>query len=145
MAAKDNIVVLLFQPQKLLMRRPVLQLLKVQYLADTVEMDEIPITTATVNLYFKHLDLDIRRILNKFSYTELDEEGVNLERMLLKMNTSKDEFEAKLERNWARHYQQLLGRLRSYSNKLSWYHRVPIDGGNRYVPRPAFTTHLGCG
>lgn len=144
MAAKDNIkVVLLFQPQKLLMRRPVLQLLKVQKLADTVEMDDIPITTATVNLYFKHLDLDARRILFKFSNTELDEESVTLESMLLKMNTSKDEFEAKLERNWARHYQQQLGRLRSYGNKLSWYHRVPAAGSNRLRTSPCTYHPLG--
>lgn len=144
MAAKEEIkVVLLFQPQKLLMRRPVLQLLKVQKLADKVEMDEVAITSATVGLFFKHVDSDLRRILNKFSNSELDIEGVKLESMLLRMNTPQNEFDAKLERNWAKYYQQLLGRLRSYGNKLSWYHRVPAEGGKRLRTSPCTYHPLG--
>jgi superfamily II DNA or RNA helicase len=133
---KSKKVVLLLQPQKLLHRTPVLQLLKVERKGDCIEMDEIDITTATVNQYLKHIDVNAKKALYKFSQNELEQEGIRINNQLKKLNLTKEIWEQKRDRAMARHYQQYLGHLKHYTNELSWYHRVTTPGSNRIATTP---------
>jgi hypothetical protein len=133
---KSKKLVLLLQPQRLLHRNPVVQLLMVERKGQSVEMDEIAITTATVNLHLKHIDVNARKALFKFSATELEQENNRIQRTLSKMKLPREVFEQKRDKAMARHYQQYLGQLKHYTNELSWYHRVTTPGSNRISTTP---------
>ncbi len=128
--------VLLLQPQRLLHRRPVLQILKVARKGDTIEMDEFAITSATLSLYFKDLDPNARRTLLKFSEYELDTENMRIAATLKKMGLKPGEHDRYKDKAMARYYQQYLGFLKQYGNELSWYHRVTTPGSNRVPTAP---------
>ncbi|MCU0403182.1 MAG: SNF2 family helicase [Chitinophagaceae bacterium] len=129
--------VLLLQPQKMLHRRPVVQLLKVEKRGNGIlEMDELAITSATLSLYLKNIDLNARKQLLKFSEYELDNEVKRIETTLKKVRYSEKEESAHRDRAMARYYQQYLGFLKSFDKDISWYHRVTIPGSNRVSTVP---------
>ena len=129
-------VVLLLQPQRLLHRVPVVQLLKVEKNGPVMEMDELAITSATLSLYLKHIDPAARKTLLKFSAFELDNEANRIEYGVQKLQLKDKVKEAYRDKAMARYYQQHLGQLKHYTNELSWYHRVNTPGGNRVSTAP---------
>ena len=130
----------MLQPQRLLHRKPVLQILKVERNGNTIEMDEFAITSATLSLYFKKLDSKARKILLKFSDHEVGTEQKRIADAIKLFNHTPGENEQFKDKSMARYYQQYLGYLKQYSNELSWYHRVTQPGSNR-IPTAPCTYH----
>lgn len=129
-------IVLLLQPQRLLHRNPVVQLLKVEKNGPVVEMDELSITSATVGLYLKHIDPAARKTLLKFSAFELESEANRIDFGIDKLKLKDKAKEIYRDKAMARYYQQHLGQLKHYTNELSWYHRVTTPGSNRVSTAP---------
>ena len=129
-------VVLLLQPQRLLHRTPVVELLKVEKNGAVVEMDELGITSATLSLYLKHIGPAARKILLKFSAFELESEANRIEFGIDKLKLKDRAKETYRDKAMARYYQQHLGQLKHYTNELSWYHRVTTPGSNRVSTAP---------
>lgn len=129
-------VVLLLQPQRLLHRTPVVQLLKVEKNGPVVEMDELAITSATLGLYLKHIDPNARKTLLKFSTYELESEANRIDFGINKLKLAGAAKETYRDKAMARYYQQHLGQLKHYTNELSWYHRVNTPGSNRVSTAP---------
>jgi len=133
---KNSKTVLLIQPQKLLHRRPVVQLLKVERNGSVIEMDEFAITSATLSLYLKHIQAEARKFLLKFSVNELDQEAARIAYALEKIQYTEAEKSRHRDRAMVRYYQQYLGFLKSYDKDLNWYHRVTSPGTNRIATVP---------
>jgi superfamily II DNA or RNA helicase len=138
--AKSKKVVLLLQPQKMLHRRPVVQILKVERNGNAIEMDEYAITSASLSQYFKHIDQNARRELLKFSEFELVNENKRIAGTLKKLSLRPGEADRHKDRAMARYFQLHLGFLKQYSHEISWYHRVTQPGSNR-IPTAPCTYH----
>lgn len=136
-------IVLLLQPQKLLHRTPVVQLLKVEKNGPVVEMDELSITSATLSLYLKHIDPAARKTLLKFSAYELESEANRIEFGIDKLKLKDKAKETYRDKALARYYQQHLGQLKHFTNELSWYHRVTTPGSNRVNTSPCTYQPIG--
>jgi SNF2 family DNA or RNA helicase len=138
MAVKDSKVkvVLLLQAQKLLHRSPVVQLLKVTKLGNAVEMDEVPINSATVNLYFKGIDPAARSLLMKFSSGNIEREKTLISFQSEKAGLKGAKAEMMRDKAIARYFMKYLGQLKSLRDGISWYHRVTQPGVNRVATTP---------
>lgn len=129
-------VVLLLQPQKLLYRNPVLQLLIVAKLGNSVDMEEEKITAASVNRYFKHFDTNTRNCILKFS-----DENINKEKAVISFQSEKAGFTGKkaqllADKALARFFMKQLGYLKSLPEGISWYHRVTQPNSNKLITAP---------
>ncbi len=133
---KSKKVVLLLQPQRLLHRRPVVQILKVERKGNAIEMDEFAITSASLSLYFKQIDPNARKALLKFSEYDLDSESHRIAGTLKKMALKPAEADRQKDKAMARYFQQHLGFLKQYGHEISWYHRVTQPGSNRIPTAP---------
>ena len=160
MAAKETKVkvVLLLQAQKLLHRTPVVQLVKVEKKGTAVEMDELPLTSATINQYLKHVNFNALTLLTRLSPKELEKEKQRITLQLDKAGYKGKQATEYRDRAFARYFQSNLGALKNYANELHWYHRITTPGSNRVTTAPctyhpisaqieyeAFTTEDGYG
>ncbi len=128
--------VLLFQPQKMPSRKPVLQLLRIRKGTDTVDMDELPLTSATIGLYFKHLDDKEKKALLKLSETEIEKERKKVDSQIKtalahQMNNGLDPLAAMI-----RYFHKQVGTLKHLGTDLQWYHRLPARGGSQMRTAP---------
>jgi superfamily II DNA or RNA helicase len=135
MQTGNDKVYLLMQPNRLLHRTPVLQLLKVSKQEGRVLMEELPIHTGIVNLHAKKLDPEARKILLRFSQAELEKERLAIELRFTKQYTEKD-FDKYRDKQLARYYLQGMGQLKQYNQQLAWYHRLPQEQSNRVITAP---------
>jgi SNF2 family DNA or RNA helicase len=129
-------VVLLLQPQKLLHRSPVVQLLKVAKLGTTIEMDEVPITSATIGLYFKGVDPATRGLILKFGHGYIEREKAIIDFQAGKAGLTGAKAEMMRDKALARYFMKYLGQLKSNHAAISWYHRVTQPGSNRVATTP---------
>jgi superfamily II DNA or RNA helicase len=129
-------MVLLLQPQKLLHRAPVVQLLKVAKMGTTIEMEELPITSATVSLYFKSVDPATRALILKFSSGNIEREKTMIAFQSEKAGLKGAKAEMMQDKALARYFMKYLGQLKSNQAAISWYHRVTQPGSNRVATAP---------
>ncbi len=128
--------VLLLQPQKIPSRKPVLQLLRIRKVANSIEMDELPLTSATMSLYFKNLnDLEKKAVL-KLSETEIEKERkkVALQIQIAMANKMGGGLDAEMA--MIRFFHQQVSALKHLNADLHWYHRLPAKGGAQMRTAP---------
>ena len=126
--------VLLLQPQRLLFRHPVVQILLVHRVASGVEMEEQPLVSATINKYFKSLSTDAKKYLLKLQQVEVEKYDLALEAQF-KLQRQYTDFRPFRSRAMAAYYQQQLGFVKQLAQGVSWYHRLP-DGATKMKTAP---------
>ncbi|TAD82064.1 MAG: DEAD/DEAH box helicase, partial [Bacteroidetes bacterium] len=126
--------VLLLQPQRLLFRHPVVQILCVTRQGGTIQMEELPLVLANINKYFKHLDAAAKRQLLKLQQIEIEKYDLAIEAQFTAQRTQTN-FAAFRSRSMALYYQQQLGQLKQLFDEYNWYHRLP-DGLHKMKTAP---------
>ncbi|HSK13873.1 MAG TPA: SNF2-related protein, partial [Phnomibacter sp.] len=128
--------ILLLQPQRLPLRTPVVQLLKVDRRGTMVHMEEMAITAANLAGLLKQAPPAIRSCLAKFGQRELEKMHATLEKKLLLVKFGKQEAEAYRYKAVTRYYHELFAFLRRHADEIAWYHRLTQPGTLRVQTAP---------